>query len=250
MLKPGTYTINADRSQYTIAPGQEYNKAGWEYIPIGTYCRVIGMTDTYGFATSGTITVEKSGNQYTITFDMTSANGKAIKGSYTGALSLTDGTEKPVISELEEDRVVDLSAITQGKQTYSGYWYDNGMNNWTLYVRDESIPGIDGMIFDFNMPDLGFLPEGIPTGTYELSSVAKENTMVPGFINTYLAGTWYIWANIDGHYGKKAPITTGSMTLGKEGDIWTIEFEMYDDARPPHKISGSWSGPMRISNEW
>lgn len=22
------------------------------------------------------------------------------------------------------------------------------------------------------------------------------------------------------------------MTLGKEGDIWTIEFEMYDDARP------------------
>ena len=74
--------------------------------------------------------------------------------------------------------------------------------------------------------------------------------MVPGFINTYLAGTWYIWANIDGHYGKKAPITTGSMTLGKEGDIWTIEFEMYDDARPPHKISGSWSGPMRISNEW
>ena len=36
--------------------------------------------------------------------------------------------------------------------------------------------------------------------------MAKENTMVPGFINTYLAGTWYIWANIDGHYGKKAPI--------------------------------------------
>jgi len=250
VLKPGTYTINADRSQYTLTPGQEYNKAGWKYIPIGTYCRVIGMTDTYGFATSGTITVEKSGNQYTITFDMTSANGKAIKGSYTGSLSLTDGTEKPVISELEEDRVVDLSAITQGKQTYSGYWYDNGMNNWTLYVRDESIPGIDGMIFDFNMPDLGFLPEGIPTGTYELSNVAKENTMVPGFINTYLAGTWYIWANAGGSYGKAAPIKTGSLTIGKEGDIWTLDFEMYDDARPPHKISGSWSGPMRISNEW
>ena len=40
------------------------------------------------------------------------------------------------------------------------------------------------------------------------------------------------------------------MTLGKEGDIWTIEFEMYDDARPPHKISGTWSGPIRVVNEW
>jgi len=250
VLKPGTYTINADRSQYTLTPGEEYNKAGWEYLPVGTYCRVIGNTDTYGFATAGTVTVEKSGSQYTLAFDLTTPEGKTIKGNYSGTLTLTDGTEQPVLSQLEEDRVVDLSHIESGRMAYSGTWYNNGMNNWTIYVKDESIDNIDGMIFDFNMPDVGFLPEGIPTGSYELSSVAKENTMVPGFINTYLAGTWYIWANAGGSYGKAAPIKTGSLTIGKEGDIWTLDFEMYDDARPAHKISGSWSGPIRVVNEW
>ena len=250
VLKPGTYTINADRSQYTLTPGEEYNKAGWEYLPVGTYCRVIGNTDTYGFATAGTVTVEKSGSQYTLAFDLTTPEGKMIKGNYSGTLTLTDGTEQPVLSQLEEDRVVDLSHIESGRMVYSGTWYNNGMNNWTIYVKDESIDNIDGMIFDFNMPDVGFLPEGIPTGSYELSSVAKENTMVPGFINTYLAGTWYIWANAGGSYGKAAPIKTGSLTIGKEGDIWTLDFEMYDDARPAHMISGSWSGPIRVVNEW
>ena len=250
VLKPGTYTINADRSQYTLTPGEEYNKAGWEYLPVGTYCRVIGNTDTYGFATAGTVTVEKSGSQYTLAFDLTTPEGKMIKGNYSGTLTLTDGTEQPVLSQLEEDRVVDLSHIESGRMVYSGTWYNNGMNNWTIYVKDESIDNIDGMIFDFNMPDEGFLPEGIPTGSYELSSVAKENTMVPGFINTYLAGTWYIWANAGGSYGKAAPIKTGSLTIGKEGDIWTLDFEMYDDARPAHMISGSWSGPIRVVNEW
>lgn len=250
VLQSGTYTINANHSEGTLTPGEEFNYAGWEYRPQGTYCRVIGMTDTYGFATGGTIEVERSGNQYTMTFNLTTNNGKTITGSYSGTISINDGTEKPVISQLEEDRLVDLSHIARGKMTYSGEWYQNGMNNWTIYVRDESIDDIDGMIFDFNMPPLGFLPEGIPTGTYELSSVAAENTMVPGFINTYLAGTWYIWANHNGTYGKMAPITTGSLTIGKEGDIWTLDFEMWDDARPAHKISGHWSGPIDVHNEW
>lgn len=246
VLRPGTYTVKGDRSEWTLTPGEEFNYAGWEYRPQGTYCRVIGQTDTYGFATSGTIEVEQSGNQYTLTLNLTTNNGKTVTGSFTGPLTLRDGTEQPVISQLEEDRVLDLSHIPEGEMLYSGEWYHNGMNNWTIYVKDESIDGIDGMIFDFNMPPLGFLPEGIPTGTYELSSVAQENTLVPGFINTYLAGTWYIWDNLNGRYGKMAPITTGSLTLGKEGDIWTIDFEMWDDARPAHKISGQWSGPMRI----
>lgn len=250
VLRPGTYTVKGDRSEWTLTPGEEFNYAGWEYRPQGTYCRVIGQTDTYGFATSGTIEVEQSGNQYTLTFNLTTNNGKTVTGSFTGPLTLRDGTEQPVISQLEEDRVLDLSHIPEGKMLYSGEWYHNGMNNWTIYVKDESIDNIDGMIFDFNMPDMGFLPEGIPTGTYELSSVAKENTLVPGFINTYLAGTWYIWANAGGSYRKAAPIKTGSLTIGKEGDIWTLDFEMYDDARPPHKISGSWSGPIQVVNEW
>lgn len=247
VLQPGTYTVRSDHGEYSLAPGYEFNEGGWRYIPQGTYCQVISETDTYGFATGGTITVEKmQDGRYSIVFDLTTNNDKSITATFTGTINVKDGTEAPVISELDEDRVLDLTPITRGRMEFCGNWYNNGMNEWRILLRNETIDGIDGMIFDFNMPTTGFVPEGMPTGTYELSSVAQENTMIPGFINTYLAGTWYIWDNRFNQYGKKAPIKTGSLTLGKEGDTWTVEFEMWDDARPAHKISGQWSGPMDI----
>lgn len=250
VLRPGTYTVRDEQTEGSVISGEEYNYAGWEYRPVGTYCKVTSSTESYGFATGGTIEVGLSGTTYTLDIDMTTSNGKQIRGTYTGIPAFQDATEKEPISQLTEDREVDLSPVTQGRMLYSGHWYGNGMNNWTIYIKDESIDGIDGMIFDFNLPDRGFLPDGIPTGRYEMSSVAKENTLVPGFINTYLAGTWYLWDNADGSYGKIAPIASGWLELSKEGDIWSVEFEVYDDARPAHKIRGSWSGPMRLENDW
>lgn len=246
-LAAGTYTINENRAAMTLTPGLELNYAGWEYRPTGTYCKIGGDPESFGFATSGTIEVEKSGPDYTITFDLKTEEGISVKGSYSGTLSLTDGTEKPVISELEEDHVLDLSPITIGLMEFYGSWpYNNGFDMWAIEMKNESIDGIDGIQFELFLEPNGFLPEGVPTGTYQVASVAAANTLVPGFIDTYLAGSWYIWANENGSYMKKAPINSGSLTISKEGDTWTVEFDLLDDARPAHRISGSWSGPMDI----
>lgn len=245
-LAPGTYTINDNRAEMTLAPGVEFNFGGWEYRPMGTYCQK-GNPASYAFVTGGTVEVAKSGAQYTITFNLETAEGIAVEGSYTGTLNLSDGTEKPVISELTEDRVVDLSNITQGVMEFYGSWpYDNGLDMWALEFKDESIDGIDGIQFELFLEPNGFLSDGVPTGTYEISHTTAANTLVPGFINNYLAGSWYIWDNLNGTYGKKAPINAGTLTISREGSTWTFEFALKDDARPAHSITGSWSGRMKI----
>lgn len=246
-LAPGTYTINDNRAEMTLAPGVEFNYGGWEYRPMGTYCQK-GDPASYAFVTGGTVEVHVSGPSYTITFDLQTAEQISVQGSYSGTLSLNDGTEKPVVSELTEDRVVDLSRISQGVMEYygPGWPYYNGLDMWSLEFKDESIDGIDGIQFELFLEPTGFLPNGVPTGTYEISHTTAANTLVPGFINSYLAGSWYIWDNLNGSYGKKAPINAGTLTISREGSIWTFEFSLKDDARPAHNITGSWSGKMKI----
>lgn len=87
VLKPGTYTITPTEANIRSRPGRNTTRPDGNISPSGTGCRVIGMTDTYGFATSGTITVEKVGQPiyHNVRYDVRERQSNQ-SGAYTGAL--------------------------------------------------------------------------------------------------------------------------------------------------------------------
>lgn len=59
-------------------------------IPPGTWYQVIeaGKATQWASAESGTITVSKNGDDYTVSWDLTSDAGCKVTGSYTGPIDI------------------------------------------------------------------------------------------------------------------------------------------------------------------
>ena len=81
-LDSGTYQINEDYSVFNItyadyALNVDLGADDWDEV------------DWVSIA-SGTVDVERSGNNYTISWDTIDANGNVVAGSYNGTLSYCD----------------------------------------------------------------------------------------------------------------------------------------------------------------
>ena len=99
--------VKLEEMTYEIVPYDEYNKEpltdrqpGWAcgsrgdgktvLYPSGTWYQVIeaGKATQWASAESGTITVSKNGDDYTVSWDLTSDAGCKVTGSYTGPIDI------------------------------------------------------------------------------------------------------------------------------------------------------------------
>ena len=99
--------VKLEEMTYEIVPYDEYNKQpltdrqpGWAcgsrgdgktvLYPSGTWYQVIeaGKATQWASAESGTITVSKNGDDYTVSWDLTSDAGCKVTGSYTGPIDI------------------------------------------------------------------------------------------------------------------------------------------------------------------
>ena len=99
--------VKLEEMTYEIVPYDEYNKQpltdrkpGWACgsrgdgktvaYPSGTWYQVIeaGKATQWAGAESGTITVSKNGDDYTVSWDLTSDAGCKVTGSYTGPIDI------------------------------------------------------------------------------------------------------------------------------------------------------------------
>ena len=99
--------VKLEEMTYEIVPYDEYNKQpltdrkpGWAcgsrgdgktvVYPSGTWYQVIeaGKATQWAGAESGTITVSKNGDDYTVSWDLTSDAGCKVTGSYTGPIDI------------------------------------------------------------------------------------------------------------------------------------------------------------------
>ncbi|WP_341226473.1 hypothetical protein [uncultured Arcticibacterium sp.] len=80
-LTPGTYSYSEGYEAGTFAVGVAISNANF----------ASGIGTDY-FVESGSVTVDKDGDTYTITFDVTLDSGEKMTGSYTGVLKLYDYT--------------------------------------------------------------------------------------------------------------------------------------------------------------
>lgn len=87
----GTYTVADTNAALTLIPGYEESFLG-STMALGTYCEEYSeeQVSTYGFASSGTVTVTRTGDTYSFDVKLKTSKGYRIEGTYEGAIEMYD----------------------------------------------------------------------------------------------------------------------------------------------------------------
>lgn len=87
----GTYTVADTNAALTLIPGYEESFLG-STLALGTYCEEYSeeRVSTYGFASSGTVTVTRTGDTYSFDVKLKTSKGYRIEGTYEGAIEMYD----------------------------------------------------------------------------------------------------------------------------------------------------------------
>ena len=87
----GTYTVADTNAALTLIPGYEESFLD-STVPLGTYCEEYSeeRVSTYGFASSGTVTVTRTGDTYSFDVKLKTSKGYRIEGTYEGAIEMYD----------------------------------------------------------------------------------------------------------------------------------------------------------------
>lgn len=87
----GTYTVADTNAALTLIPGYEESFLG-STMALGTYCEEYSKerVSTYGFASSGTVTVTRTGDTYSFDVKLKTSKGYRIEGTYEGAIEMYD----------------------------------------------------------------------------------------------------------------------------------------------------------------
>lgn len=87
----GTYTVADTNAALTLIPGYEESFLG-STMALGTYCEEYSeeRVSTYGFASSGTVTVTCTGDTYSFDVKLKTSKGYRIEGTYEGAIEMYD----------------------------------------------------------------------------------------------------------------------------------------------------------------
>lgn len=90
-LQEGTYNLSASGAPGSYAAGYQTEFMDTK-LPVGTYCeeRNDNYESFYGFVSSGTVTISKSGSGYRFVLDFTTDSGHKVSGTYEGKVEMTD----------------------------------------------------------------------------------------------------------------------------------------------------------------
>lgn len=245
----GRYTIGAE-------PGNFAAEAGFDdgvNIPTGSYIsQRTGTSLKLGMFVSGTIDVTAQG---LVEFDLTTADQARVVGSLAKPMTLNDltGGFSPStggLSTLENDVIVDLDGAPTALMLEYGDFYSNGKRNVVLQILDAE--SMMGFVVDLCTPQAE-RGTPLPTGTYTLDlGYHYEFTYAKGFEQMgQPQGTYYCnFTSEGGEYyvgNTFAPVAGGTIVVECDQDgIYTLSFDLEDDATSPHKIEGEWCGAIEL----
>ena len=250
----GVYEVGTKAKPFALEPGRDNGVD----IPTGTYIAQTLSTDRpmkLSMINEGKIVVRENGY---VDVELVTEKGVTVKGSLNKKLEIQDlsgdesGEEEPQNPEdsksgLTEDKVVDLVDVNLGYLYEYGDQYKNGTRNVVIQVLSEKT--MIGFLLDLALP--GAEP-GTPLaeGVYHMDNVTHgEYTYAPGTIlGPNAIGTWpYVELYRDGKHimvdlNASGNALGGTLEIVRNGEEYTIVFDMTDDAPTPHKITGSWTG--------
>ena len=243
---------------YTWLPGTDMGS--WGVVGSLIYSYQDGDSEPqYIMAEGGTIDITLSGSDYTVDAVIT-AGGKEDKFRYTGPIVLKD------VKDAGDPPTQDYTVVDLGNELMQCYMEFDGdiygtkgvSNNWLFYIADSQVdfggqnlvgPGKVVMLELNTAPSAGKV---LPEGTYEV--INPENitsaaaltpfSVVPGMVNTNQSvfGTWYLSSEEKG--GNFAPVagaTSGTVTVKKSGNSYTIDLNFSDDEYKV-QVKGTYTG--------
>lgn len=236
-LISGDFTLSTTGETNTFYPGEYIESQGENYILGTRLVNIEGNTSTVSLINDGSFTIVKNGTLFAIAGELTLWSGEIIQFTCIGMIEELDKREEPV--QINPN-------MNKGLLEYYGDAYQTGTtNNFNLYlgpetvVFEDSIWDGDILVIEFNTDKT--VTSSIPEGTYSISDQIAPFTLVYGYTdqNGYNWGTWY--------YGESTKkIKTGNMTVSKSGDIYTIQYELYD--RFGSKVWGTYTGTPQYIN--
>lgn len=245
-LPAGTYTVGENPEVNTCMQGIEFMG-----LTFGTYYK--NGAGVLGMVNSGTVVVGKTGNNFTVTIDCMTDNGHKVQGSYTGPIAFEDATKEDPTpggdswTTLTGDVTADFSAVTAATAEFYGDYAQNGTGNFLLNIDAES-PDTEGFILDFYTASASSATA--IEGTYTASADNTANTFQPGSADDeYIYPTSYIGYDSEGDLTTFAPAITGTVKITKSGANYKFEIDVYDDAATPNHITGTWTGPVNITDK-
>ncbi|WP_302151469.1 hypothetical protein [uncultured Alistipes sp.] len=258
-LIPGTFTITNDEeaSDYTFlaggcinfmnAPFPSSTNLKYYYDPDNTTAIQVGL------AQSGTVEIEKNGDNYTLTYDLTTDKGKKMTGSYTGPIVVQDAPK--VIEKNEWDLPEDLemtfdaqnikTQVMGSKYTVSDaytwqFQFLQYNENWR-YAGDQLYIEIVNNLDETEEPVPGVykISDSNEVGTARMGTY-KRDTGVDGF------GTGTYFKHYDeGTLRWAGAATDGEVEVTKNDDgTYTITFDFLDGQEEPKHFKGTWTGEL------
>ena len=239
---------------YTIEYGRIEDLFGDKHF-VGTYITYVdGDTKKVAVITSGTMTVESSGDSYTITADFVAENGVNVKVNYSGKLvvgNLNDNDESEPerpYTTLTADHTYNFPDEATYAAFHLGEYMKKGYDLWfiTILGTNSTYPDGYGDMFTAEfVVETGGARDKLPTGTYNVALEIKDHTMFPGIVD-YAGNIFFTWygdltPDAEGYSSQVAPIASGSVVIEEAEDgKYRFVFDLVDDAG--NKITGDWTG--------
>lgn len=240
-LTNGSFDLSTEGVSNTFYPGEIIESEGQQYT-IGT--RLINYNNnsrTVFLVVDGDFIISKNGNNFIIEGELVLESNEIITFSYSGTVEEQDLREEPV--EINP-------TLTKGYLIHYGDAYQSGTtNNFVAYLNSSTVNFADDLwvgdvlMLEFNT-ELS-VKDYIPNGTYQMMTELTYEQLSPySLVFGYTDndgnewGTWYYGQS--GEQTKK--LNAGNMNVTKSGDIYTIQYELYD--KSGSKIWGSFNGSL------
>lgn len=239
---------------YTIEYGRIEDLFGDKQF-VGTYITYIdGDTKKVAVIAGGTMTVESSGDSYTITADFVAENGVKVTVNYSGKLVVGNFNDNDVseperpYTTLTADHTYNFPDEATYAAFHLGEYMKKGYDLWfiTILGTNSTYPDGYGDMFTAEfVVETGGARDKLPTGTYNVALEIKDHTMFPGIVD-YAGNIFFTWygdltPDAEGYSSQVAPIASGSVVIEEAEDgKYRFVFDLVDDAG--NKITGDWTG--------
>ena len=261
ILIPGTFTITNDEnaSDYTFlaggcinfmnAPFPVYTNIKYYYDPANSAAIQVGL------AKSGTVEIEKDGDNYTLTYDLTTDKGKKLTGSYTGPI-VVEGAPKVVEKnewDLSEDHEVKFDAPNIKVKAFGSKLTVENAYTWQFqflqynegwrYFGDQLYIEIAHSLDETEEPTPGVYK--ISAGN-EIGTARKGTFSMTGGVNGFGTGTYFKYFENE-KVRWTAGATDGEVEVTKNEDgTYTITFDFIDGQAEPKHFKGTWTGVLDL----
>lgn len=259
-LIPGTFTITNDEeaSDYTFLAGDCINFMNAPFPTSTNFCYYYDPANSeaiqVGLAQSGTVEIEKQGDNYTLTYDLTTDKGRKLTGSYTGPIVVQDAPKVIEKNEwdLSEDHELSFNAPNINVQAFGSKYTISGAYTWQFQFKqyDENWSYTSDQLYVEVVCDLDATEEPTP-GVYPVSANNEIGTIRTGTYtqdkySAFGTGTYF-------QYYEQGAIRWAGAASGGEAEItknddgtYTITFDFLDGQAEPKHFKGTWTGELEI----